>query len=220
MCTEQDKKRFPRECLPLFPFFAIFLTVMEFVLATNNPHKKEEFDSILAPHTILLPGDLGVDFSFDETGVTYFENAYGKAAHLFSVIHRPVLADDSGLSVVCLDGAPGIYSARFGGGGQHDKLPAEERNRYLLDKLGEEDDRSAFFVCCLVLILTPYRFYTVQETLDGELAAGPAGTGGFGYDPIFYLPGRGKTVAQLPDSEKNSLSHRGKAGHKMARLIG
>lgn len=186
---------------------------MEFVLATNNVHKREEFDAILSPHTLVLPRDIGGEFYFEEKGETYFANAYGKAYHLFSRIQRPVIADDSGLSVAALDGAPGIYSSRFGSGGEEEKLPADERNRYLLEKMAGIKDRRAFFVCSLVLILSEYRFYAVQETLEGHIASAPVGTGGFGYDPIFYLPDLQKTVAQLPAHVKHSLSHRGKAGN-------
>jgi len=192
---------------------------MELVLATNNHHKKEEFDQILKPYKIILPGDLGIKFSYEETGATYFDNAYGKAYHLYSQIKRPVIADDSGLSVYCLDGAPGIFSSRYGASGEHDKLPAEERNNYLLSRIEGETDRQAFFVCCIVLIISEYRFYSIQETLEGQITEEPAGSYGFGYDPVFYLPEYNKTVAQLPEEEKNSLSHRGKAGKKIFTLL-
>lgn len=198
---------------------------MELVLATNNRNKKKEFDTILAPHTVLLPENEGIDFYFEETGKTYFENAYGKAFHLFRQLqkqgkHRPVLADDSGLSVHALDGAPGIYSSRYGAGPQDgEKLPADERNRYLLAKLNGVRDRHGFFVCCLVFVISEYRFYSVQETLEGEIARESRGDGGFGYDPVFYLSQFGKTVAELPEQKKHSLSHRGKAGKVMRKTI-
>ena len=198
---------------------------MEFILATNNTHKKDEFDSILAPHTVLLPRDAGIDFYFEETGKTYFANAYGKAFHLFQQLrkqdnHLPVIADDSGLSVHALGGAPGIYSSRYGTRPEnHEKLPADQRNKYLLEKLINVRDRHAFFVCCLVCIFSEYRFYTVQETLEGEIAETRGGGGGFGYDPVFYLPRYGKTVAELPEKTKNVLSHRGKAGNVMLKTL-
>lgn len=198
---------------------------MNIVLATNNPHKKEEFDEILSPHTVLLPNDLGLKFSFDETGTNYFENAYGKAHTLFKLIRGtgrviPVLGDDSGLSVEALDGAPGLYSSRYGADpGSGEKLPAEKRNKFLLDKLTGKTERSAFFVCSLVLILSEYRFYAVQETLEGEIAEEPSGSGGFGYDPVFYIPEMGKTAAELSPEKKHTLSHRGKAGKVMMKTI-
>jgi XTP/dITP diphosphohydrolase len=198
---------------------------MELFLATNNPHKKKEFDAILFPHTLLLPRDAGIDFSFEETGKTYFENAYGKAFHLFRQLKNqgvklPVLADDSGLSVNALDGAPGIYSSRYGADpAEQEKLPADERNRYLLRKLENIRDRRAFFVCSLVVVVSDHRFYSVQETLEGEITEAPRGSGGFGYDPVFYLPRYGKTVAELPETTKNALSHRGTAGKVMLKTI-
>lgn len=192
---------------------------MELLLASNNPHKKREYKEILSPHTVLLPSDLGIEFFFEENGSTYFENAFGKGITLFRQVRRPVIADDSGLSVAALEGAPGLYSSRYGAPEKGKKLAASERNRYLLEKMAHTTDRTAFFVCCLVLILEEYRFFSIQETLEGEICREPAGTGGFGYDPVFFLPTRGETVAQLEAAEKHSISHRGKAGKRMAALI-
>jgi XTP/dITP diphosphohydrolase len=192
---------------------------MELLLATNNVNKKREYEEILSLHHILLPSDIGLDFDFDETGSTYFENAFGKGMTLFRQVRKPVIADDSGLSVPALGGAPGLYSSRYGAPQKGDKLPAPERNKYLLRKMEHIEDRRAFFVCCFVLILEAYRFFSVQETLKGAISREPAGTGGFGYDPIFFLPAYGKTVAELPAETKHSLSHRGKAGKRMAALM-
>ncbi len=192
---------------------------MELLLASNNTNKKREYEEILFPHTVLLPSDIGIEFSFEENGTTYFENAFGKGMTLFRQVRGPVIADDSGLSVAALNGAPGLYSSRYGAPEKGTKLSAPARNRFLLEKMDRLDDRKAFFVCCLVLILEEYRFFSIQETLEGEVCRVPAGSGGFGYDPVFFLPDRGKTVAQLPAAEKHSISHRGKAGKRMAAFI-
>ena len=192
---------------------------MEIVLATNNDHKRIEIEKILFPNKILLPGDVGVDFSFDETGVTYFENAYGKAWTLFRQVGKPVIADDSGLSIPALGGEPGIYSSRYGSETAGRILEQGERNRYLLGKLEGVGRREAFFVCCMVLILEEYRFFTAQETVHGEIIHEQAGTGGFGYDPVFYIPEMGKTVAQLDEEVKNRISHRGRAGARIKTII-
>ncbi|MFO7849352.1 MAG: RdgB/HAM1 family non-canonical purine NTP pyrophosphatase [Spirochaetia bacterium] len=195
---------------------------MEIYLATENTHKVRELKAIFADHRIITPKEAGIDYSFEETGTTYFENAYGKARALFDKVQAPVIADDSGLSLPALDGAPGIYSSRYGSPGDGQKLETPERNRYLLSKtahLQKEEDREAFFVSCMVLILEDYRFFTAQETVDGVLTTEPRGGGGFGYDPLFFLPSYGRTVAELPEEEKNRISHRGKAGARLASLL-
>ncbi|RPJ09408.1 MAG: RdgB/HAM1 family non-canonical purine NTP pyrophosphatase [Spirochaetaceae bacterium] len=196
------------------------MNINEIVLATNNRHKQEEIAAALPGIKILLPEDAGLKFSFEETGSTFFENAYGKAEELFKKIRLPVMADDSGLCVPVLGGPPGIFSARFGADTPVPPGTDAERNSYLLSLLPEGGPHDAFFVCCMVLILGDYKFFAVQETVHGVLVKTPIGDNGFGYDPIFFLPELGKTVAELPVDEKNSLSHRGKAVKKMAGLLG
>lgn len=192
---------------------------MEVILATGNAHKARELENILSPHRVLIPADLGLDFDCEETGSTYLENALLKARTLFAMTGKPVVADDSGISLPALGGAPGIYSARYGSEEFGRMLEADERNDYLLDKLKGKEDRSAFFVCAMALMLSDYRIYTVQETLEGRITHRKAGGGGFGYDPIFFLEEKGVTVAELQEEEKNALSHRGKAGAKMKTLL-
>lgn len=193
---------------------------MEVVLATGNAHKAGELQEILAPHKVLIPADLGIEFDCEETGTTYLANALLKAEALFPLAEgRPVIADDSGISLPALDGAPGIYSARYGSDVMGRMLEAEERNAFLLKNLDDKDDWSAFFVCSMVLMLSDYRVYTIQETMDGRITEKIAGGGGFGYDPVFYLEEKGCTVAELPQEEKNRLSHRGKAGEKIKLLL-
>lgn len=192
---------------------------MEIVLATGNLHKKREISEIVAEHTILLPKEIGVSFHYEETGTTYLDNALGKARALFRAVGKPVIADDSGISVPALNGAPGVFSARFGEDEGRTDLDDIGRYQLLLEKMRGLEDRSAFYVCCMVLILEEYRFFVCQETLHGELADSPAGRGGFGYDPIFLLPDQRKTVAQMQASEKHRISHRGRAGRRIGEIL-
>lgn len=192
---------------------------MEILLATGNAHKKEELQAILPEHTILTPQDLGIAFDFEETGKTFLENAQGKALALHQITGKPVLADDSGICVPALGGAPGIYSARYGSRPGEPDLESPERNALLLKNMEGKEDRRAFFVCSMTLVFGEYRHYTIQETVEGVLTTEPAGTGGFGYDPLFYLEEYGKTIAELPAEEKNRISHRGRAGARMAKLL-
>ena len=201
----------------------------EILLATNNTHKLKEIEELFKGYEVKLPVDLGIEYSFHEGGVTYLENALGKARHLYGLLEQEglagrfvVLADDSGLSVDALGGEPGIRSARFGGreiDGKIEKLTDAERNIYLLECLKGISDRSAHFICCMVLVVEHERFYIVQEKLDGYIAMEPRGKEGFGYDPLFYIPERGKMLAELSMAEKNRISHRGRAAALMLELI-
>lgn len=192
---------------------------MKIYVATENTHKVRELEAIFPEHQLLTPLSERIDYYFEETGKTYFENAFGKAKALYEKVHAPVMADDSGLSVPALDGAPGIYSSRYGSPGGGKKLEAAERNEYLLSRMEGIEEREAFFVSCMVLMLSEYRFFVAQETVQGILTTEPRGKGGFGYDPLFYLPGYERTVAELPEEEKNRISHRGKAGARLRQLL-
>jgi XTP/dITP diphosphohydrolase len=188
--------------------------------ATGNIHKKAELEAILSPHTLKIPTDAGIrDFDPEETGTTFLENALIKARALYRLIKEPVLADDSGLCVDVLRGRPGIHSARYGNERDH-KLTASERNALLLKELGDKSQRSARFVCVMALLLQEDRFFIAQETLEGAIIREERGGGGFGYDPIFYIPERGCTVAELSEEAKNRLSHRGKAGRVIGTILG
>lgn len=191
---------------------------MKIYLASGNRHKQEEFAAILKGYDIGLPADAGIDFDPEETGHTFLENALLKAEALYQSIKRPVIADDSGLCIDALDGKPGIYSARYGmkDGKQ---LSAAEKNELILQQMKGIQNRSCRFVCCIVVMLDQYRFFTVQETCEGLIAETSYGSGGFGYDPIVYLPKLGKTVAELTVDEKNRLSHRGKAAAAAAQFL-
>ena len=192
---------------------------MEIVLATGNLHKKGELSEILKGHNILLPSDLGKSFDCVEDGITYLDNALIKAHALYKIVKRPVIADDSGISVPALGGAPGVYSARYGSKEGEEPLESPERNAFLLQNMEGITDRRAFFVCSMVLMLDEYRIYTVQETFSGIISEKPSGVEGFGYDPLFYLEEYGKTVAELPAYVKNRISHRGKAGASIKKIM-
>lgn len=187
----------------------------EFLLASNNAHKHQEFVRLFPGTRILMPRELGIEFDFEETGDTFFENAYGKAMALYHGAKRPVIGDDSGLCVRALGGEPGILSSRYGSGAGGVVLDAPRRNAYLLDRMEGIQDRAAYFVCCLVLLFEESRFVAVQETVHGRIAEGPRGENGFGYDPLFIVPGHEKTIAELPDQVKDSISHRGLAARRI-----
>jgi XTP/dITP diphosphohydrolase len=192
----------------------------ELVVATNNAHKVRELTRLFPGVRLFTPSELGVDFQFEETGSTYLDNALGKALHLYAQVGRPVLADDSGLEVPALGGDPGIRSSRYGSRPGGPKLTDADRCRLLLAKAEGLADRSCYFVCCIALVLEGPRFFTAQEVCRGQLAREPRGSGGFGYDPIVYIPERGKTVAELGDRQKDRLSHRGRASRRVRALWG
>ncbi|MDR3130467.1 MAG: RdgB/HAM1 family non-canonical purine NTP pyrophosphatase [Treponema sp.] len=197
--------------------------------ASGNLHKKQEAAALFPRRNIKLPAEAGLAFDPEETGSSFLENALIKARTLHRQLAAPdklTLADDSGLCVDALGGRPGIYSARYAGGDgagllQGKKLDAPERNALLLAELGDKPNRAARFVCAMVLLWDENRFLAAQETLEGELVrpGEVRGAGGFGYDPIFYLPDLGVTVAELSEEEKNRISHRGKAARIIAEFL-
>lgn len=182
------------------------------VLATGNAGKVRELASLLADFglDVVAQTELGVS-SADETGLTFIENAILKARHAAQVTGLPAIADDSGLAVAALGGAPGIYSARYAGESATDKQNLEKLLATLKDV--PDDQRQAQFHCVLVYLRhaedpTPL---VCHGSWDGIITHQPAGEGGFGYDPIFYVPGEGKTASQLTREEKSAISHRGQA---------
>jgi XTP/dITP diphosphohydrolase len=191
---------------------------MKILLASANIHKANEMSQILSSHTIILPDQIGINFDYEETGLTFHDNELGKARELYNLSKIPVIADDSGLCVPALGGEPGVYSARYGSEGGK-KLSDSERNLYLLEKMKGISDRKAYFVCSMVFMLECSRFYIIQETFEGEIITKPRGNGGFGYDPLFYIKEYGKTASELSAEEKNTISHRGKAGALVNLLI-
>lgn len=194
---------------------------MKIYLASSNRHKLLEFQSILKGFNLVIPDDNGILFSPEETGETFFENALIKAKALYEIVKEPVIADDSGLCINALNGAPGIYSARYGSLNGKNTSADTGINKVLeeLSNIISSADRKACFVCCIVIYLGENRFYSIQETCEGEIAYKKFGKGGFGYDPIFYLPQLGKTMAELTEEEKNKISHRGKAVRVLSKLL-
>jgi XTP/dITP diphosphohydrolase len=185
---------------------------MRVVLATGNPGKLHELRAMLEPLAIeVVPLSEFTRASVAETGLTFVENAIIKARHAAQLAQLPAIADDSGLEVDALHGAPGIYSARYAGVHASD----DDNLRKLLAELVGRSvvERAARYCCALVYMRWEHDPFPLisQASWQGRIAAAPRGSGGFGYDPIFELPQRGVTVAELPAHEKNQISHRGQA---------
>lgn len=192
------------------------------VLATRNAGKIGEIESIFADVGVeLLRLDAFPPFPEpQETGDTFLDNAMAKARAAHEATGLPALADDSGIEVDSLDGAPGVLSARYGGEGLSDL----ERSQKLLEALSgvPRKDRGANFRCVMVLYPAPggeKKSLVTEGLLYGEIAAEPSGENGFGYDPVFFVPGRGMTLAEMTPEEKNSISHRYRALVEMKYLI-
>lgn len=182
------------------------------VLATGNPGKVRELADLLADFglNVVAQTELGVD-SAEETGLTFIENAILKARHAAQITGLPAIADDSGLAVDALGGAPGIYSARYAGVDASDQQNLDKLLMALKDV--PQGSRGAQFHCVLVYMRhaedpTPLVFH---GSWAGEITFESAGAGGFGYDPVFYVPELGRTAAELSRDEKSAVSHRGKA---------
>lgn len=190
---------------------------MRLLLATHNPGKRREWRALLdgLEVSLLLPADLGLDVKVQETGETYLANAFLKARTFAELSGLPTLADDSGLEVDALEGAPGVRSARY-------RLGSDAvRYRALLRALEgvPSAERTARFRCIAVLILPDGRKFMTEGVCEGVITTEPAGEGGFGYDPVFYVPEQEATMAQLPVEVKNRISHRARAAQKMRPLI-
>ena len=181
---------------------------MRYILASNNNGKLREMKAILAETgaEVVSQREAGADFEAEETGTTFEENALIKARAACQALGEPAIADDSGLCVDALGGAPGVYSARYGG-----CKTDHERVALLLKNLGDEKDREAKFVSCIACVFPNGDVLTARGECLGTITTAPRGDGGFGYDPVFELPGTGKTMAQLTEEEKNAVSHRGRA---------
>lgn len=183
----------------------------EFIIASNNQGKVREIDRILNPLNIaaVTAKSRGITLDdVDETGVTFAENAELKARAAFERTGMPAIADDSGLSVDALDGAPGVYSARYAGEGASDA----DRIAKLLDNMKDvpDGDRSAHFTCSICCIIDSDTMIKAEGTCSGVIARSPKGNGGFGYDPVFLMED-GRTFGELSSDEKDAVSHRGKA---------
>ena len=182
---------------------------MKLVLASKNPHKLKELEEILSGLgvEVMLESEAGVDVEVEETGTTFEENALLKAKAVCEASGLPAVADDSGLCVDALNGAPGVYSARYGGEGLDDP----GRCRLLLENLRGQLDRRGKFVSAICCCFPNGDTVTARGECPGTIAYAPRGENGFGYDPIFFLPSLKKTFAQLTPEEKNAISHRGNA---------
>ena len=181
----------------------------KFVLATHNPGKLKEMGAILAQFgvEVVSPRDLGLTVDVEETGTTFAENAMLKAKAICAAAKLPAIADDSGLCVDALNGGPGVYSARYGGEGLDDK----GRYMLLLNSLRGQSTRTAHFTCAIACAFPNGDTLTAEGRCDGTIAYAPMGEGGFGYDPVFFVPELKKTFGQLTAEEKSAISHRGRA---------
>jgi XTP/dITP diphosphohydrolase len=192
-------------------------TMQELLIATHNQGKLREFGQIFAglPFQLRSLAELGITQDVEETGTTFAENAQLKAEAYRDMSGLLTLADDSGLEVAALNGAPGVYSARYGG------LKGEAQLRYLLDQLRDVPwhARLARFVCVIALAHPDGRLEFVEGTLPGVIEFEPKGSGGFGYDPLFYVLDDDKTLAELPAERKNEISHRANAARAAREIL-
>ncbi len=193
---------------------------MKVVLASKNKHKLEEISEITARFDmeLILESELGVDIDVEETGTTFEENSLLKAATVMKATGLPALADDSGIAVDALHGEPGIYSARYG---FDPTLDDWGRLQLLLKNMEQVPDgqRQAQYVCVITLAMPDGTVIQARGEVHGELTRAPEGSGGFGYDPIFYYPPFGKTFGQTTAEEKNRVSHRAVALQEFDRKL-
>ncbi len=191
---------------------------MRTVLASNNPAKLNELQQLFGGLHIELVSQRQLDVaSVPETGLTFVENAIEKARHVSAAVRLPAIADDSGLVVEALQGAPGLFSARYAGEGATDQA----NNAKLVSELAGVDQRAAYFYCALVFMKHADDPAPLVATAawHGQIIDAPRGSNGFGYDPHFYLEALGKTSAELSTQEKHRLSHRGQAARKLAERL-
>lgn len=189
------------------------------IVASGNLGKLREYRVLAAGHALeldLLPGFANIP-EFPEDAPTFAENAVGKALYYSKHSDEMVFADDSGLVVPALDGAPGVLSARYAGPG----ASSEQRNTKLLAALRgmARAERASFFVCVIALAQQGRCLAVVSAKVDGEILETPSGSGGFGYDPVFYFPQLAKSFAELTPEEKNQHSHRGKAFRRLMQIL-
>jgi XTP/dITP diphosphohydrolase len=191
----------------------------DLLLASQNPGKLKEMRTLVEglPFRVLGPRDAGLDEAPDETGTTFLENARIKALEYARRSGLLTVADDSGLSVDALGGAPGLYSSRFGGEGASDL----DRNRLLLRKLEgvPEERRGARFTSAVVAALGDTVLFEAQESVEGRIANEMHGPNGFGYDPLFFYPPFGRTFGEVPRPDKDRVSHRGKAFARLRAFL-
>ena len=190
---------------------------MKLIAATNNAHKLIEFKRILEPlgFTVLSQKEAGIHVEAEETGTTFEENAYLKAKAVYDASGLATVADDSGIAVDALNGAPGVYSARYGGPGLND-VDRYEKLLHEMDGVPDEK-RTARFVCAISLILSSDQVFGFTGVCEGKIGYEPRGENGFGYDPIFMVGD--KSTAELLPEEKDKISHRGQALRNMEQML-
>lgn len=193
---------------------------MEFIIATNNKKKLREMGAILEKLGVraLSLAEAGIESDAEETGTTFEENSRIKALAAMRVANLPAIADDSGLEVDALGGEPGVYSARYGGDKCRDDV---ERYEYLLENMKNVPDgkRQARFVSVITCVFPDGREISARGEIEGEILRTPHGEGGFGYDPIFFVPDEGMTTAEMTQERKNEISHRAKSLRIMAEKL-
>lgn len=193
---------------------------MKAVLASQNRHKLAEIQAILSQYDfeLVLQSDLGVEIDVNETGTTFEENSELKARAVLEATGLPAIADDSGLCVDVLGGAPGVYSARYGA---PDCVTDRDRLNFLLKNLRgvRSEERTARFVCVITLLFPDGRKLVARGTCEGMITFEPRGEDGFGYDPVFYIPSQGCTFAQMGAERKNQISHRANALKQLEHLL-
>lgn len=189
----------------------------EIMLATKNAHKIKEFQMMLAPlgYHVKSLLDLEDDIEIIENGKTFEENALIKAKTLFDMLHIPIIADDSGLSVNAMKGQPGIYSARFLGR----DTSYDEKNQYIIDICKGEMDKGCQFICAIAYMMKDGSSSVFTGVVEGLVADHLEGNKGFGYDPIFYYPPYKTTLANVSEDKKNVISHRGRALRQLIKFM-
>lgn len=191
---------------------------MKIILATNNVHKVREIKEILNQFEFVTLREAGIEHETIEDGNTFSENAIKKAREIAEISGLPALADDSGLCVEALGGAPGVFSARYAS--KDDENASDKANNLLLLKnMRNEKKRRAYYAASIALYFPDGKCLTSEGRLYGEIAFEEKGTGGFGYDTLFYLPEKNCNVAELSEDEKNAISHRGEALRKLKELL-
>ncbi len=190
---------------------------MKLIIASNNAHKIREIKQILSSRfdEILSLKEAGITHETVEDGTTFLENARKKATEIAEISGCCALADDSGICAHALDGAPGVFSARYSGEHGDD----EANNQLLMANLREKSDRTAHYACAIVLAYPDGKTVEAEGEMQGEIIFTPMGQNGFGYDPIFFLPQYGKTAAQISPEEKNRISHRAKALNALVKKL-